>query len=73
LYGDETWALRKVDQKYLKSFEIWYWRRMDKIIWTDLLRNEEVLQNVQEERNTLKQEIEGRLIGFVTSCIGTAF
>jgi hypothetical protein len=23
LYGAETWALRKVDQKYLESFEMW--------------------------------------------------
>ena len=25
LYGAETWSLRKVDQKYLESFEIWCW------------------------------------------------
>jgi hypothetical protein len=26
LYGAETWTLRKVDQKYLESFEMWCWR-----------------------------------------------
>jgi hypothetical protein len=31
LYGAETWTLRKVDQKYLESFEMWCWRRMEKI------------------------------------------
>ena len=31
-YRDETWTLEKVNQKYLKSFEIWCWRRMDKNI-----------------------------------------
>jgi hypothetical protein len=25
LYGAESWTLRKVDQKYLESFEIWCW------------------------------------------------
>jgi hypothetical protein len=35
LYGAETWTLRKVDQKYLESFEMWCWRRMEKISWTD--------------------------------------
>jgi hypothetical protein len=30
LYGGETWTLRKVDQKYLESFERWCWRRMEK-------------------------------------------
>jgi hypothetical protein len=31
LYGAETWTFRKVDQKYLESFEMWCWRRMEKI------------------------------------------
>jgi len=43
LYGAESWKLRNPDQKYVESFEMWYWRRMEKIIWTDRVRNEEVL------------------------------
>jgi hypothetical protein len=50
-YGAEMWTLRKVDQKYLESFEIWCWRRMEKISWTDRVRNEEVSYRVEEERN----------------------
>jgi hypothetical protein len=51
--GAETWTLRKVDQKYLESFEIWYWRRKETISWTDRVSNEEVLQRAKEERNIL--------------------
>jgi hypothetical protein len=51
LYGAETWTLGKVDQKYLESFEKLCWRRMEKISWTDRVRNEEVLHRVKEERN----------------------
>jgi hypothetical protein len=29
------------------------WRRMEKIIWTDRVRNEEVLHRVKEEMNIL--------------------
>ena len=47
-YGAETWTLRAADQKYLESFEMWCWRRMEKISWTDLVRNEEVLLRVNE-------------------------
>jgi hypothetical protein len=32
LYCAETWTLRTVDQKYMESFEMWYWRRMEKVI-----------------------------------------
>jgi hypothetical protein len=49
----ETWTLRKVDRKYPESFEMWCWRTMEKISWTDHVRNEEVLQRVREERNIL--------------------
>ena len=37
--------------KYLESFEMWCWRRMEKISWTDHVRNEEVLLRVNEQRN----------------------
>ena len=29
LCGAENWTLQKRDQKYLKSFEMWYQRRME--------------------------------------------
>jgi hypothetical protein len=48
LYGAETWTLRKVDQKCLERFEMWCWRRMEKISWTDRVRNEEILHIVKE-------------------------
>jgi hypothetical protein len=53
LYGAETWTLWEVDRKYLESSELWCWRRMEKISWTDSVRNEEVLRRVKEERNIL--------------------
>jgi len=55
LYGAETWTLRAVDQKPLESFEMWCWRRMGKIGWTDHVRNEEVLLRVKKQRNILHE------------------
>jgi len=55
LYGAETWTLRAVDQKQLESFEMWCWRGMEKISWTDHVRNEEVLLKVKEQRNILHE------------------
>ena len=55
LYGAETWTLRVVDQKHLESFEMWCWRRMEKISWTDYVRNEDVLLRVKEQRNILHE------------------
>ena len=53
LYGAETWTLRAVDKKHLESFEMWCWRKMEKTSWTDHVRNEEALLQVNEQRNIL--------------------
>ena len=55
LYGAETWTLRAVDQTHLESFEMWCWRRMEKISWTDHVRNEDVLLTVKERLNILHE------------------
>jgi hypothetical protein len=41
VYGAENWALRKVDQKYLGSSEIWCCISMEKIAWKDRVKKEE--------------------------------
>jgi len=47
-------TLQAIDQTHLESFEM-CWRRMEKISWTDHLRNEEVLFIVKEQRNILHE------------------
>jgi hypothetical protein len=64
LYGAETWTLRAVDQKQLESSEMCCWRRMEKISWTDHVRNEEVLLRVKEQRNIL-HEIRKRKVNWI--------
>jgi hypothetical protein len=56
----ELRTLRKVDQKYLESFEMRCRIRMEKISWTDRVRNKEVLHRVKEERNTLRTKKRGK-------------
>ena len=53
LYGAETGTVRAVDKKQLESFVMWCWRRTEKISWTDRVRNEEVLLQVNEQRDIL--------------------
>ena len=40
---------------YLESFEMWCWRRMENISWTDHMRNEDVLLRVNQQRNILHE------------------
>jgi hypothetical protein len=54
-YCAENWTLRKVDQKYLENFEMWCRRRMEKISWANLVKNEEVLQTVRRKGTSCLQ------------------
>ena len=47
--------LGRFGQQYLESFEMWRWRRMEMSLWTDHVRNEEVLLRVNEQRNILHE------------------
>ena len=47
LYGSETWPLRKLERKHLEIFEMWCWRRMEKIKWPEKVTNE-VLERIGE-------------------------
>ncbi len=59
LYGSETWTLREKEIHNLEAFEMWIWRRMEKINWQDHITNEEVLQRIAEPRR-LMAVIQGR-------------
>jgi len=59
LYECETWVLNKMEQKFFESFEMWCWRRMLRISWTERRTNENVLNEINETREiltTIKEE-----------------
>jgi hypothetical protein len=53
LYGSETWTLKTLQRKNLESFEMWCWRRMENIKWSDKVTNEQVLERIGEKRTLL--------------------
>jgi hypothetical protein len=55
LYGAETWTLRKLDQKHLESFEMWCWKRMEKISWMNRINNERKGGKEHSSHNKMKE------------------
>ena len=60
LYGSETWTLRKLQWKYLGSFEMWCWKRIENIKRPESVNNE-IIESMKEKR-TLLNNILRRII-----------
>ena len=53
LYGAEAWTIGKEMEKRIQAMEMWIWRRIMKISWTERQTNEEVLRRVGEDRSLM--------------------
>jgi len=58
LYASETWFLTAEDIQRIEAKELWIWRRIEKINWTDRVSNEEMLQRVNKKRQILSQNVQ---------------
>ena len=63
LYGSETWTLNKNLEKRIEAFEMWTYRRIAKISWTERKTNKEVC-DILELKPTLLNTIKGRKLKF---------
>jgi hypothetical protein len=52
---------------------MWCWRRIDKISFTDDVRNEELLLRVKEQKNMLHEISNWKANWMVTFCVEIAF
>ena len=50
LYGCETWTLSQAHINKLQAFEMWVYRKMKRISWTDKITNDDVLKKVNAKR-----------------------
>jgi len=53
LYGVEAWTMTQNHRRNLEAFEMWIWKKMLKISWTQKISNQQVLNSIQEERTLL--------------------
>ena len=34
MYGYESWTIKKTEHQRFDAFELWYWRRLLRVLWT---------------------------------------
>ena len=64
MYGSESWTLSRGLINKLNAAEMWFYRRMLRISWTNRITNEEVLRRIGMQR-TLVKEIRKRQLNFL--------
>ena len=47
--------MRKEEINRLNTFEMWAWRRMEKVSWVDKRTNEQVLRSMNKKRSLKKR------------------
>ena len=50
-YGSESWMVRKKERKKIDAFELWTWRKILRVPWTEKRTNFSVLEEVKPKRS----------------------
>ena len=48
MYGCENWTIKKAEQR-IDAFELWYWRRLLRVLWTARRSNQSFLKEIITE------------------------
>ena len=49
MYGCESWTVKKAECWRIDAFELWYWRRLLKVPWTERRSNQSILKEISPE------------------------
>ena len=49
MYGWESWAIKKAEQRRIDAFELWYLRRLLRVPWTARRSNQSILKEISPE------------------------
>ena len=49
LHACESWATKKAEHRRIDAFELWFWRRLLRVPWTERRSNQSVLKEISPE------------------------
>ena len=50
-YGCESWTIKKAECQRIDAFELWCWRRLLKVPWTERRSNQSILKEISPENS----------------------
>ena len=62
MYGCESWIVKRAECQRIDAFELWYWRRLLRVLWTARRSNQSILKEISPgcslERLMLKLKLQ---------------
>ena len=49
MYGCESWIIKKAECRRIDAFELWCWRRLLRVSWTERRSNQSILKEISPE------------------------
>ena len=49
MYGCESWTIKKAECRSIDAFELWCWRRLLRVPWTERRSNQSILKEISPE------------------------
>ena len=49
MYGCKSWTIKKAELRKIDAFELWYWRRLLTVSWTERRSNQSILKESSPE------------------------
>ena len=46
MYGCESWTIKKAECQRIDTFELWCWRRLLRVPWTERTSNQSILKEI---------------------------
>ena len=65
MYGSESWSIKKAEHRRNDAFELWCWRRLLRVPWTEGKSNQSILKEINPEYS-----LEGLMLILKHQCFG---
>ena len=49
MYGCESWTVKKAEHRRIDAFELWCWKRLLRVPWTERRSNQSILKELSPE------------------------